>query len=38
MLLNVKCKGSHAVIKLQVAYTGAQGEYQKKGKKYGQGF
>ena len=26
------------VIKLQVAYTGAGGEYQKKGKNYSQGF
>ena len=38
MLLHIKCKGSHVVIKLQVAYTGAGSEYQKKGKNYGQGF
>ena len=37
MLLHVKCKGSRAVIKLQVPYTGARGEYQKNGKNYGQG-
>ena len=38
MLLHIKCKGSHVLIKLQVAYTEAGGEYQKKGKNYGQGF